>query len=234
MTPAIVLFDVDGTLLITGGASSRSIKRACAAVLGDRFTWGKLTVGTLDPQLFMELAGQCGIDDAERYLSAYRQRYLKELADELARVKDDVTLMPGIRELLGKLAGRDDVVIGLLTGNWRQAVELKLAAAELSIDLFQVNAFAEDGRVRADLVPAALAQYEKQSGKQASPRQVILVGDTPRDVECAHQAGCRVLAVATGHYRLNELQACGPDAGVNDLSDPAALEELISRVLQEE
>lgn len=233
MKPAIVLFDVDGTLLITGGTSSRSIRRACEIVLGDRFKWGKLTVGTLDPQLFLELTRQCGIVDAEQYLPAYQQCYLKELADELARVKEDVKLMPGIRELLGRLAGREDVVIGLLTGNWRKAVELKLAAAELSIDLFEVNAFAEDGKVRSDLVPAALAKYEKRFGKPASVRQVILVGDTPRDVECARQAGCRVLAVATGHYRLEELQACGPDAAVSDLGDPSPLEELIAHCHQE-
>lgn len=227
MPRALVLFDVDGTLLITGGASSRCIRRAAGRVLGERFRWGPITVGTLDPQIFLELAAGCGIDDAAGRLGPYRELYLAELDEELRRVRQEVKVMPGVREVLAALSHRDDVTIGLLTGNYRRAVELKLDAAGIEPGLFPVGAFAEDGDARHDLVPVAIRRAEQATGERLDPRRVVLVGDTPRDVACAREAGCRVLAVATGRYAVPDLAAERPDRVVANLSDPAPLYELI-------
>lgn len=230
MPKAIVLFDVDGTLLITSGATGRAIRTALTALLGEQPHWSSITAGRLDHEIFCDLATRCGVADPESYLQRYKPLYLRELRRELARHPDDVRLLPGVRETVQRLVARTDVIVGLLTGNFREGVEAKFAAADLDTGLFAVGAFAEDGQCRSDLVHAAVLQVTARMGEPCSPAQIILVGDTPRDVECAHQAGCRVLAVATGRYTLEELLACGPDAAVKDLTDTARLEELIRQV----
>ncbi len=221
--PHLVLFDVDGTLLLTGGAGSRCIRRACQRVLGDAFEWNPVVAGRLDQQIYRDLAEACGITDAASRFAEYKAVYLAELEAELLRCRADVRIMPGVPALLQALEQRQEVTIGLLTGNFQKAVELKFAAAGLEMKRFAVGAFAEDGGERHDLVHGAIARYEQIKGRSISADRVILIGDTPRDIECARQAGCRVLAVATGHYSLETLQAEKPDAAVATLEDTAPL-----------
>jgi len=227
---ALILFDVDGTLLITGGATTRCIWRAAEAVFGRALDRCPLVAGQLDQQLFLSIATRCGITDAHEHLAQYKARYLIELEAELQRMRDQVKVMPGIIHLLEELSQRPrDAVAGLLTGNFRDNTMLKLRAAGLDRFSFPVSAFAEDGNQRSDLVAAALGQFAKL-GEVATPASVIIVGDTPRDIATARQTGCRVLAVATGAYSLWQLQSDGPDAAVADLSDPTPLYDLIERV----
>jgi phosphoglycolate phosphatase len=232
MRRALVLFDVDGTLLISGGATSRCIHRAARRVLGERYREGTITAGRLDPEIFADLARQCGVEDAASNLEPYKQLYLTELESELQRVIAEVKVLPGVREVLAELSGREDVVLGLLTGNFGRAVELKLSAAGLDAAQFRILAVAEDGRRRADLVGHARRRFEEVFGEPIAPRQVIIVGDTPRDISCAREAGCRVVAVATGRYSLAELEAEGPDAAVRTLEDREALLRLIEQVVR--
>src|SRR5690606_6258445 len=93
--------------------------------------------------------------------------------------------------------------------------------------LFKVGAFAEDGQQRSDLVSAAMRKYERLTGAAMTPDRVILIGDTPRDIECARQSGCRVLAVATGHYSLASLRSDDPDAAVATPEDPHPLRSML-------
>ncbi len=229
MPRTIILFDVDGTLLVTGGATSRAIRTAATALFGTRLRWSTIPPGRLDHQLFCDLARGSDIEDPESYLDRYKPLYLRELRRELAEHVADLRLMPGVREIVHQLASRRDVILGLLTGNYREGVCAKLAAAKLDMDQFVVGAFAEDGRSRSDLVHVAVTRAAVYSAAPCSSAQVILVGDTPRDIECARQSGSRVLAVATGAFTLEQLVACGPDAAVRDLTDAAPLEELIRR-----
>ncbi len=225
---ALVLFDVDGTLLVTGGATTRCIWRAAEATFGRPLDRCKLTAGLLDPQLFLSITSHCGIPDGPAQLQKYRSLYLIELEAELRRTAQHVKLMPGIASLLDALSQTpDDITLGILTGNFREATMLKLRAANLDPSRFPVGAFAEDGAERRDLVAAALRQFAQIAGKRASPDQAIIVGDTPRDIATARATGCRVLAVATGTYSLDQLRAENPDVAVNDLSDPAPLHALI-------
>lgn len=219
----LVLFDVDGTLLLTGGAGSRCIRRACVRVFGETFAWNPVTAGRLDQQIYLDLATACGIDGAADRFDEFKSTYLAELQAELARRRDDVTVMPGVRALLESLGQREDVAVGLLTGNFHRAVELKLAAAGLEMEQFVVGAYAEDGDERHDLVPVAMRRFEERTGHTLSPDRVVLIGDTPRDIECARAAGSRVLAVATGHYSLEALRAENPDAAVATLENAATL-----------
>lgn len=228
MSRVLLLFDVDGTLLLTGGASSRCIRQAARRVLGEGCANGPITVGTTDEEIFLELARHGGIANAQGRLGEYKSLYLGELAAELRRNRAQVRALPGVRELLADLSQRVDVSVGLLTGNFRRAAELKLAAAEIEAALFVVNAFAEDGRQRRDLVAAAMGRWLPRS----DPGRAILIGDTPRDIACARLTGCRVLAVATGHYSLADLLKEGPDAAVEDLTRREALDQLIEQVTQ--
>lgn len=224
---SLVLFDIDGTLLITGGATSRAILRACQAIHGDTVEWGGVTVGTLDPQIYEQLAKYNGIESPDEAYEAYRERYLNELAAELERVASDIMILPGIASLLTLLRERDHVTLGLLSGNLRKAAMLKITAAGFDPSWFDVKVFAEDGETRDDLPHAALKQWRNLVGPTADPCHALIVGDTPRDIRCARENGCRVVAVATGHYDIAALRACGPDHVVADFLDPTPLLELL-------
>ncbi len=224
-TSVMILFDVDGTLLLTGGATRRCIRRAAERVLGPKFRWTEITAGELDPQIFRGLAERCGIRGVAEKQAAYTVAYLAELEAELKRCKADVMVLPGIRALLDALLRRENVTMGLLTGNFQRAVELKLQAADIDPTRFTVGAFAEDGQQRSDLVHTAIRRFQERYRRTVSAQEVILVGDTPRDIACARAAGCRILAVATGQYSVTDL--AGADRVVADLSDPTALYSMI-------
>lgn len=224
---SLMLFDIDGTLMITGGATSRAILRACQAIHGDSFEWGGVTVGTLDPQIYEQLATYNGIESPGDTYEAYRDRYLNELAAELERVASDITILPGIASLLKLLREREHVTLGLLSGNLRKAAMLKITAAGFDPTWFTVKAFAEDGVTRDDLPHAALECWSALLRRPVEAYRAVVVGDTPRDIQCAQENGCRAVAVATGHYDIAALRACGPDLVVADLLDPTPLLEML-------
>lgn len=235
MTRWLVLFDIDGTLMITKGAGSRCLRHAGKQVFGDGFEWAQVTVGTLDPQIFRELAKHNGVKDPGASAQQFADAYLAQLEAELARIGDDITIMPGIVSLLETLESRTgpagDITLGLLTGNFAKAAELKLDAANLRKERFVVNAFAEDGQTRNDLPAVAMQRYEQVHGEPALRARVVVIGDTPRDVACAHAHGCVAVAVATGRYGLDQLRAAEPDLLLPDLADPAPLLELLDSPL---
>jgi phosphoglycolate phosphatase-like HAD superfamily hydrolase len=227
--PTLVLFDVDGTLLITGGAGSRCIRRAMTRVFGRPIEWKNVTVGRLDPQIYHDLAAANQLADPAARHDDYQRAYLAELESELVVRAAEVKRMPGVDALLTRLRQwRDDhptFRMGVLTGNYREAVVLKFKAAGIDPSVFDMIITAEDGPDRPALVEAALKRYGELAGAPADPKQVIIVGDTPRDVACAHETGCRCLAVATGRYGQQALADAGADRVVGDLTDPAAVLE---------
>ena len=227
---AVVLFDVDGTLLITGGATTRCIWRAADATFGKSLDRCPLTSGLLDPELFLCIARHNRIERAEAALEDYTRRYLIELEKELDATRDRIRVMPGVEALLENLQSSPRVTTGILTGNFRRATELKLKAAGLDRFPFPASAFAEDAPTRPELVAAALARFRHATGRAAAPAQAIIVGDTPRDVAAARSAGCKVLSVATGACDLARLQAEKPDAAVASLREVRPLFNLIDRI----
>src|SRR5579859_3198947 len=231
MSPrAIVLFDVDGALLITGGATTRCIWRATEATFGRPLDRCPLTAGLLDPELFLSIAHHNQIEGAQAALEDYTRLYFIELEKELTATRDKIKVMPGVEPLLDSLQSSDRASLGILTGNFRRATELKLKAAGLDRFSFPASAFAEDAPTRQELVDAALEHYHAATGQSATAAQAIIVGDTPRDIAAARMAGCKVLSVATGQYTLAQLQAERPDAAVENLLDPQPLHDLIGRV----
>jgi len=229
---SLLLFDIDGTLLKSAGAGMRAMRSAGRRLFGDRMDWkGVEAPGSLDPIIFAEAARQSGIADADLHHEAFRAQYLLDLKQELARHPHRVQTMPGVHELLATLreraATRGDLVMGMLTGNYGPAVSMKLEAIDVALDQFTVTAFGDEAPNRADLVALAMQRYEQITGEAADPRRVVVIGDTPRDVACAHAHGCVCFAVATGEHSEADLRAAGANYAVEDLADPAPLLALL-------
>ncbi|MET0389387.1 MAG: HAD family hydrolase [Polyangiales bacterium] len=224
----VILFDIDGTLLRGHGAGSRAMQRAGRRVCGDAFALEGIVIGGgLDPLIYAEAARNMGLADAHALHDAFRDCYLEELALELAASGSRLELLPGVVELLGELQGKPDIAVGVLTGNYRRGATAKFEAVGLGEHFFLAGAYGDDASSRPGLVPVALARVATALGRETHPRDVVIVGDTPRDVDCALQNGSRCLAVETGYHTREELLAAGAHCVVADLRDPAALSFLL-------
>jgi phosphoglycolate phosphatase-like HAD superfamily hydrolase len=224
----LVLFDVDGTLLLTGGAGMRAMKAVACELFGATFRWDGIVVsGHLDPLIFAEAAALNGLDDIATHHERFRRRYLEQLVVELELGRAQIRIMPGIRESLSRLRETRAATLGLLTGNYSDAIPIKLSAIDLESAWFEVTAFGDEAADRRALAALAIAKYERRLGAPIDPRRVVVVGDTPRDVDCAHAHGCFAFAVATGRYDAAALTAAGADRVVDDLSDPTPLIETV-------
>ena len=230
MKRKLVLFDIDGTLLLSAGAGRRAILAALgehipdvAAVAGIRFD------GKTDPQIVSELleaAGDPGPHDAEK-VGRVLQRYVAHLEMDLAVHGHRSRLMPGIPALLDALEADPAVVLGLLTGNIATGARLKLRAAGLEPQRFLVGAFGSDHAQRGELPPIAARRAEPHFGRVPSGAEVVIIGDTPADVSCAECIGARTVAVATGGFSVAELTATGAHAVFADFSDLGRAREAI-------
>ena len=235
MNTTLLLFDIDGTLLLTGGVGIRAMHAAMNEVTGRELAWnGVQTAGKLDPIIFAEVAATNGIDDVGPIHDQFRDTYISMLGDELERCKAAIEIMPGITELIDRLRVRQrtagDVTLGLLTGNYTAAVPVKLGAIGLDAQWFPVTAFGDEAATRPQLGPVAIDKYEKHTGPPADPGRVIVIGDTPNDVHCAAANNFVAFAVATGRFKTAELDAAGADVVVEDLGNPQPLLELIDGV----
>jgi len=232
MTPTLLLFDIDGTLLLTGGAGMRAMAAAGTKLFGIPFQLdGYNPDGMLDPIIYRDLTARYNIPDAPRHHEAFRDLYFQELHAELARADGQVRLMPGIAQTLVKIRERQqrhgDVQLGLLSGNYTAAAPIKLAAVGLEPSWFSITALGDEADHRADLALLAMQKYQVQWQIKPDPRRVIVIGDTPIDVNCAKAHGCVSFGVATGRYSTDDLQAAGADVVVSDLCDPTPLFNLL-------
>ncbi len=214
----LVLFDIDGTLLRAQGLGLVVMERVGRRLLGPAFTLEGIDFGgALDPWIFRQAAARLGHDDPSHLHPAFRDAYLAELARELDQGEQRPILLPGVLAALA--AFRDDPIatLGLVTGNYARAVPLKLRAAGIDPAQFVVAAYGDDAPTRPDLVRLAMEQWRAR-GADPDPRRVVVIGDTPRDVDCAKKNGCRSIAVATGRHSVEELEAGGADLVLRDLT----------------
>lgn len=229
MIKNLILFDIDGTLLLTGGAGFRAMARAGRELYDREIDWESVDPsGSLDPLIFSQAAREAGIEPTEEEQNLFRDLYARFMPEELARRPERLRLMPGILELFDELRGRADLLLGLLTGNFEMTARLKIEASGLAWDAFAVGAFGGEAPTRPELVPVARSRFEERYGRSIPPENVLIVGDTPKDVHCARENGCRVLGVATGRHSVEELRAAGADRAVEELKDPSPLFELLS------
>ena len=223
----LLLFDLDGTIMLSGGAGLAAMQAAGAALFGAHFsTEGVDVAGALDPDLFAAAARASGIPDDDDTHQRFKAAYLAELGQELERRRAQVRVMPGFPALLEELSAAADTIVGLLTGNYADAAWAKLRAAEIPAAHFEVTAFGDEAPTRPGLVALAVERCAR-SHQSVPAERVIVVGDTPRDVACAKENGCQVLAVATGRFDRGELMAAGAEHVVEDLSDPSPLWALL-------
>ncbi len=232
MPTRLVLFDIDGTILLTAGAGRRAILAALGEEVGSSAAFGQVRFdGKTDPQIVTELlesAGYQGPHGSER-VSAICQRYVELLAGELEQCTSRTAVMPGVHPLLDRLEAEEGVILGLLTGNVAQGATLKLRSAGLDPGRFRVGAYGSDSANRSELPPIAAHRAEPYFGRIPSGPEVIIIGDTPADIACGECIGARAIAVATGGYSVSDLASCGPHAVFEDLSDTGRVIDAIFR-----
>ncbi len=226
---ALVLFDIDGTLLATRRAGVRSMNDAARELFGPDFSFdGVELAGRIDPLIWAEVAAANGIGDSAAHHDRFRAAYARHLESRLA-ADNTVSLMPGVAALLEALRRLEGITLGLLTGNYPETGRLKVEAAGLDPAIFPVGAFGCDSDSRRGLPAVAIARHAEMTGRRLPPRQVVVIGDTPHDVDCARAAGCRSIAVATGTYTRDKLAPCGADLLVDDLSGTTSIVNWIVR-----
>ena len=220
----LVLFDIDGTLLWSDGAGRRAMEGALTHVFGAPGDPGYRYDGKTDLQIARELMRLEGHDDdaIDAGREAVLAGYLERLRRELDGTEHRVRLLPGVPELLDALEPRADVVLGLLTGNIAEGAETKLRAAGIDFARFRVNAFGSDHEHRPSLPAVAQRRARERLGVEFDGASIVVIGDTPADIECARSVRARTVAVATGRYSVEELAAHEPSAVLEDLSDTDA------------
>jgi len=217
----VVLFDIDGTILWTDGAGRRAVYRALEDVFGAPVPDGHEFDGKTDPQIVRELMQLAGVThgDIDVRLGHALERYVELLHGELGTLEEHDHVLPGIRELLDALETRDDVLLGLLTGNVLPGAVAKLTAVGIDASRFRVGAFGSDHAQRPELPAIAKERAEALLGRQIHGSDVVVIGDTPADMNCGRGIGARAVGVATGRYAVDDLRACGAAAVFEDLSD---------------
>ena len=215
----LVLFDIDGTILRSNGAGRRAMIAALRAVFGSTGPEDHRYDGKTDPQIVREVMRIEGHADAhiDERMDALMELYLALLARELEH--PGIEVYPGIRALLDALERRDDIILGLLTGNLREGANAKLRAAGIDPTRFRVGAFGSDHEHRPELPSVALRRAQETLGIALQGSNVVVIGDTPADIECGRSIGVRAIGVATGSYGVEELRRHAPHAVFETLAD---------------
>ena len=212
-----VLFDIDGTLLHTGGAGAIAWQRAFAELYDVEANIAEHThAGMTDPEIteivFSEVIGREGTEpERAQAIAAYLRHLEKAVAES-----DGYRVMPGIEELLPRLT-EQGVLLGIVTGNIDAAAHVKLARGDLN-RYFAFGGYGSDSRDRTELTKKALERGAEVAGGPIDSSAAIAVGDTPRDVIAGHGAGIRVVGVATGSYTVEQLRDEGADWAIPDVT----------------
>jgi phosphoglycolate phosphatase-like HAD superfamily hydrolase len=221
----LVLFDIDGTLVWTDGAGRRAIHRALIDVFGDTGPADLWFDGKTDPQIVRELMRVVGHADAhiDEHMQTLLDLYVAYLREELQDPTHCPRALPGVVELLHVLAEREDVVLGLLTGNLVDGARAKLEAVGIDPGLFRVGAYGSDHELRPELPAIARERAKETLGIEVSGENLVVVGDTPADIQCGQAIGARAIGVSTGRYPSHILTEHGAHSVFTDLSDTDAV-----------
>ncbi len=217
MPKTAYLWDIDGTLLLSGGAGKQAVLNTFKEVLGVEDAWGNLNPdGKTDDAIFDELHRTLfnkplPIDVRNRIFDLYHTHLERELP-----LSADFRLMPSVVDVLTRLSNDPDASLGLATGNYEKAAFLKLARGGLD-HFFSYGGFGTDSKVRQELTQKALERAIHAMGKK--PDQVFLIGDTIHDVSCGIGIGAKVIAVTTGSTPASDLEHAGAYAVLDDLKD---------------
>ena len=220
----LLLWDIDGTLILSGNAGMRALEMALRNQFGIEGSLADIDfAGRTDTWIMREVFRKFGLpatpENFERYFDAYIAALPAALVNPHARV------LPGVRELLHAAASHGAIAQGLLTGNRRRGAQVKLTFHGLW-EYFAFGAFGDDSEQRNELGPHAVRRALEHHGVNFAADRVWVIGDTPHDIACGKIIGARTLGVATSGSTLEQLLACGPTAAVPNLTDTAALMRL--------
>ena len=221
----LLLWDIDGTLLSSGGAGMRALRTPLRELHGIDASLDDIDyAGRTDRHILRQIFTRHGLPISEENFTRFIDVYVATLPTELAH--PGARVLPGVPALLRAAAARPDVTQALLTGNVRRGARAKLSFHGLW-DFFPFGAFADDSEHRNDLGPHALRRAREHSGVDFPPARVWVIGDTPHDIACGRAIGANTLAVATGSHSVTALSAHAPTAVLPDVADPAAFWRLI-------
>lgn len=213
----LVLFDIDGTILHSGGAGEHSLRLALKDRFGRDDDLAKVEIaGRTDAGIARQIFAMHGIEATPENLTEFFDGYLQHLAQELPRTRGH--LLPGVVELLETLRQRPHVALALLTGNLSRGAELKLTHYGVW-HFFEFGAYADDHHDRNELGRFACARALDAHGVEFPCGSIYVLGDTPHDIACGRAFGAKTVGIATGRYSRDELSACNPDFLFDDLSD---------------
>jgi len=223
----LLLWDIDGTLLSSGGTGMRAIQKAVNQTFAGTGVISDIDFsGRTDRWIMRRIFEKFALEPSERNFLALKDAYLSLLPDELKA--GPVMVLPGAREIVEQAARRPDVAQGLLTGNLEAGARHKLGFHDLW-DHFPFGGFADDAELRNEISPHALRRAREHHKFEFAPEQVWVIGDTPHDIECAQVIGANSLAVATGKHPVEELESFHPTAVLPDLSNPARFWALVDQ-----
>jgi phosphoglycolate phosphatase-like HAD superfamily hydrolase len=213
----LVLFDIDGTLMDSGGAGTKSMNLAFEDIFSFRDAFSGIPMaGKTDIQIMKEGLRKHGLDSENGNVELLTGSYVEHLGRLIENSKKH--LKPGIKEALELLGGRKDVSLGLLTGNIEAGARIKLGSFDLN-RYFPFGAFGDDDEDRNKLLPVAVERFGNLYQQGIDYRDCIVIGDTPRDVECAKIYGAYAVAVATGPYAYDSLVAAGADMVLKNICE---------------
>ena len=222
----LILWDIDGTLIVSHGAGVRAMEKALTKRFGVTCDLRQIDwAGRTDSWITGEVFRHVGLPDTPQNAHDYLETYLELLPAEL-REGPQGQVLPGVFALLETLHHRRDVAQGLLTGNLRRGAEFKLTHYKVW-HYFEFGAFADDSPRRNDLGPHALRRAQERHAVAFSPAHTFIIGDTPHDIECGKVIGAKTIGVATGRYSMAELASHTPTAVFANFADPAAFLQVI-------
>ena len=217
--PIAVLFDIDETLVHTGGSGARSWAWAFDQLHGVAADIGEhSSAGETDPQVgratFRAVLGR---DASQEEMARLYSKYLWHLSEDIWTA-EGYRVLDGAKDLLGRLAGAG-VILGVISGAMEGAARMKMEPGKLN-RYFVFGAYGSDSPDRAEVTRLAIAKASRLHGRELAPGEVFVVGDTPHDIDAAHAAGATAVGVATGHYGPEELRAAKADHVLGSLSEP--------------
>lgn len=225
----VVLFDIDGTILRSGGVGRMAMERALTQVFGWSGSGEYHYDGKTDKQIVRDLMRLEGLtdEDIDAQMTPLLEAYISGLHAELDSGNRGVHVYSGVREILDELEREKSVVLGLLTGNIEPGARAKLSAAGIDIGRFKVNAFGSDHEHRPELPAVAQRRARELLGADIKGNRLIVIGDTPADIRCGESIGARAIGVATGRYSVDELSQHGAYAVFETLADTDAVMQRI-------
>jgi len=226
MSQRVIFFDIDGTLLLSGGAGQKAMERALVEEFQISMPFdGVLTAGRTDFGIVTEIFDRYEIDHSDRERQRFRQAYLDRLPECLKLLPGET--LPGVHALLDQLSRQSDVKLALLTGNYSKGAWIKLQHFELD-HYFDFGGFGDIHADRNLVAESAHATAESELSRSIPGEQCWVVGDTPADISCARSIGASVVAVATGAYKEAVLSTHEPDHLFADFRDTTAVVSAIA------